>query len=144
MTAIIAYRYDNQDYADGQVIHPRGDSFASLTNDQKTVELAIRAAMPNGETIRGGSLYTWEDRALALRLWKVSRKTHLYELEIDPADVLFKGDLNNYSAAVDAAKAKAAIDDDVARYCRGEIAPPPWAPPRVEILVKSAKVRCKL
>jgi hypothetical protein len=33
------YRYDDADYEDGTVIEPRGDSFESLTPDQKLVEI---------------------------------------------------------------------------------------------------------
>ena len=45
MPKITVYRYDDQDYEDCQIIPARGDSFKTLTADQKKVELAIRATL---------------------------------------------------------------------------------------------------
>jgi hypothetical protein len=138
------YRYDDQEFADGQIIDPRGDSFGTLTDHQKAVEIAIRAALPNGAIVRGNSLYTWADEQLAKRLWPRSKKRYLYELEIDEADICHKGDLNYYSEAVSAAKSGAPIEDAVSKYCAGENAGAPYTEPRVEILVSKAKVLRKL
>lgn len=101
---ISVYRYDNEEFADGLLIESRGDSFSALTEDEKKVELAIRATLPDGENIRSTSLYTWADEELAKRLWSLSGKRYLYELEIDEADIRHKGDLNYYSEAKTAAK----------------------------------------
>jgi hypothetical protein len=138
------YRYDDQEFADGQMIESRGDSFGTLTDHQKVVEIAIRAALPNGAIVRGNSLYTWADEQLAKRLWPPSKKRYLYELEIDEADIRHKGDLNYYSEAVSAAKSGAPIEDAVSKYCAGENAGAPYTEPRVEILVSKAKVLSKL
>jgi len=141
---IKVYRYDDQEFTDGQVIESRGDSFSTLTHHQKVVETAIRAALPNGAVVRGNSLYTWADENVAKRLWPLSKKRFLYELEIDKADIRHKGDLNQYSEAVSAAKSGASIDNAVGKYCAGENAGAPYTEPRVEILVSKARVLRKL
>jgi hypothetical protein len=141
---IRVYRYDDQEFADGQTIESRGDSFSTLTDHQKTVEAAIRTALPNGAFIRGYSLYTWVDAVVAKRLWRLSKKKYLYELEIHKMDIRHKGDLNHYSEAVSAAKSGASIENAVGKYCAGEIAGAPYTEARVEVLVSKATVVCKL
>jgi hypothetical protein len=91
------YRYDDEDYPDGQLVRSRGDSFDILTKVEKVVELGIRALLPDGANVRGASLYTWEDEVVARRLWKLSGKKYLYELEVDDASIRHIGDLNLYS-----------------------------------------------
>ena len=144
MCKIKVYRYDDQEFADGEVIEPRGDLFSTLTEHQRVVETAIRATLPNGATVRGHSLYTWADEKVARRLWPLSKKRYLYELEIDKADIRHKGDLNQYSEAVSAAKSGAPIERAVGKYCAGENAGAPYTEPRVEILVSKARVLRKL
>jgi len=141
---IRVYRYDDQEFADGQMIESRGDSFSTLTDHQKTVETAIRAALPNGANVRGNSLYTWANEEVAKRLWPLSKKRYLYELEIDKADIRHKGDLNQYSEAESAAKSGAPVENAVGKYCAGENAGAPYTEPRVEVLVSKAKVLRKL
>ena len=107
------------------------------------VEGAIRTALPDGTNIRGSSLYTWKDETLARRLWLLSKKKYLYELEIDEADIRHKGDLNHYSEAEVAAKLGKSFDE-VRKYCTGEPAGPQFTGPRIEILVSKATVLRKL
>jgi len=137
---IIVYRYDNDEYADGQVISTRGDSLNTLTDHQKMVELAIRSELHNGAEIRSTSLYTWANEALARRLWHLSKKKHLYELEVDHANVRHRGDLNWYSAAVDAVKLGKSPKVAVGKYCSGVEADSSFTEPRTEVLVSEAKV----
>lgn len=144
MCKIRVYRYDDQEFADGQMIESRGDSFSTLTEHQKAVETAIRAALPNGAIVRGNSLYTWANEEVAKRLRSLSKKRYLYELEIDKADIRHKGDLNQYSEAVSVAKSGAPIENAVSKYCAGENAGGPYTEPRVEVLVSKAKVLRKL
>jgi hypothetical protein len=141
---MLVYRYDDECYTPGQCIPTRGDSFNTLTEDQKVVELAVRLALPAGAQIRGESLYTWANEMLARRLWRFSKKKYLYELEIDERDIRHKGDLNWYSAAMDAVKAGRSPHDAVKKYCNGEESGPPYTEPRVELLVSQAKMIRKL
>ena len=138
------YRYDNETYDENEVIRSRGDSFNSLTESQKQVELAIRSRLSNGENIRSTSLYTWADETLARRLWPLSQKKYLYELEIEDSDIRHKGDLNFDSAAVEEVKAGASPNGAIEKYCSGENAEAPQTQPRIEVLVSEAKVRRKL
>ncbi len=141
---IIVYRYDDENYADGQVVRGRGDSLDNLTDDQKTVEITIRSILHNGVEVRSTSLYTWANENLARRLWPFSKKKHLYELKVDNSDIRFSADLNWYSAAVDAVKLGELPQDAVDRYCSGIEAGYPFTTPRIEILVSKAKVIRKL
>jgi hypothetical protein len=74
----IVYRYDGEPYVDGQMVQGRGDSFPSLTANQKVVETRIRDTLKNGRSVRATSLFTWENEVLARRLWMVSKKKYLY------------------------------------------------------------------
>lgn len=141
---IKVYRYDDQEFADGQIIYSRGDSLSTLTDHQKNVELAIRSALPDGANVRGTSLYTWADEKLARRLWPLSRKRYLYELEIDETDIRHRGDLNYYSEAETAAKLSTPFEDAIRKYCTGLTAGQPFTEPRIEILVSKATVLRKL
>jgi hypothetical protein len=55
------YRYDEQDYAPGQVIQSRGDHIHGLTAQQRAAEEAIRKVSAEWERIRSKSLYVWKD-----------------------------------------------------------------------------------
>lgn len=143
MTKVRVFRYDNEDYAVGQVIVSRGDHFDGLTDKEKAVELAIRKALPNGVDVRSASLYAWESEQFAKRVWPHSKKKYLYELEVDESDIRFKSDLNHFSDATGSIGSADAFDNAVARYCS---AAPPTADhttPRVEVLVSRATVISK-
>jgi hypothetical protein len=140
---LTAYRYDNREYADNEIIRPRGDPF-KLTPEQQIVETAIRRALPNGEDIRTNSIYAWEDEAVARKLWDMSGKKNLYTLEIDDADVRHRGDVNCYSTAVDAVTCGKSSDEAVEKYCKSEGAGPDYRTPRIELLVSEARVIRKL
>lgn len=141
---MLVYRYDDECYNLGKCIRARGDPFNTLTDDQKVVELAVRSALPAGVKIRSESLYTWSSEMLARRLWRLSKKKYLYELELDERDIRHKGDLNWYSAAVDAIKAGKSPHDAVKKYCNGEESGPPYTEPRIELLVSQARMIRKL
>jgi hypothetical protein len=127
---VTVYRYDNEDYDGGRIIFGRGDSFETLTPEQKTVELAIRSTLPNGKAIRSTSLYTWANETVAKRLWPLSKKKYLYELEVESEDMRHKADLNYYSEAIDAVKTDRSLQEAVNRYCSGEESVPPATFPR--------------
>lgn len=141
---MLVYRYDDECHAPGEYIKTRGNSFNTLTDRQKVVELAVRSRLPAGIQIRSESLYTWLSETLARRLWPRSDKKYLYELEVDERDIQHRGDLNWYSAAVDAVKAGKSPYDAIEKYCNGEESGPPYTEPRIELLVVRAKVIRKL
>jgi hypothetical protein len=136
---IIAFRYDNYRYEVGDIVTPRGDSFESLTEVEKKVETELRKMLPDGQNIRGGSVFAWESELVAKRVWPLSHKTYLYELEIDQADIRLRGDLNHYNNAKDAAKCCASFDHHLRAYCNGDPSPVNGNP-RIELLFVKGKV----
>lgn len=140
----IVYRYDDAEYDPGETVRARGDSLETLTENQKIVEAAIRSTEKDSNNIRGTSLYTWENEALARRLWKYSKKKYLYELEVDDGNIRHRGDLNWYSAAVDAVAMGDSPNEGVTKYWSGESAGEPFTEPRIEVLVSGARVIRKL
>ncbi|MET4361278.1 hypothetical protein ABIB06_001854 [Bradyrhizobium sp. LB8.2] len=141
MAKKIVYRYDKDLYEEGEILTPKHDSFGMLTDTEKVVETAIRARLPNGQSIRGGSLFAWESEAVGKRMWPLSKKPYLYELEVDDADIRFRGDLNHYNNAKDAVKKERSPEEFVAAYCDGKDSDPAVnGAPRIELLFSKAKV----
>jgi hypothetical protein len=137
----IVYRYDKNFYKAGEILVPKRDSFGMLTDIEKVVETAIRARLPDGQSIRGGSLFAWESEAVGKRMWPLSKKPYLYELEVDEADIRFCGDLNHYNNAKDAVTNEKSPDEFVAAYCDGNPSDPAVnGSPRIELLFSKAKV----
>jgi hypothetical protein len=119
MAKIIVYRYDTRDFAEGEVIISNGDHFDRLMPDQQRAETAIRDKMPNGHDIRATSLYTWKHLRPAELAWKFKKGNHLYELEVDEADIIHTADLDDYSSIVTAVRKREPPDSYVERYCSG-------------------------
>jgi hypothetical protein len=141
---MIVYRYDNESHGKNTIVRSRGEFFDSLTESQKQVELAIRATLLDGVNIRSNSLYAWVDEQLAKRIWPLSKTKHLYELEIQEFNIRHIGDLNWYSAAVDAVKSQMPSEIYIKNYCSGVLSGLPFTTPRLEILVSEAKVLTNL
>jgi hypothetical protein len=149
------YCYAGQPYEVEDTIPPGDDSYLSrLTEHQKKVEQAIRARSPEVAAIRDCCVFTYDNEDLAKRgrsgLQKQLREEgndltlHLYELEIDTADILFVADLNHFTTGVEAAKNGEPIDDAVTKYLSGMRAGEPYIKPRWEFLVSKALVIGKL
>jgi hypothetical protein len=134
-TSQLVYRYDAHSYDDREPISSRGDHFPRLTPAQQQVETLIRSTMPNGHNIRSTSLYTWENLEVARRVARLARKP-LYELQIDVADIVHRGDVQHFSNAVDAINLGKNPREHVTKYCEGV----EFISERVEILVTKAKV----
>lgn len=135
------YRYEHRLFALDEIMYPPEDSFSRLTPQQQLVDRAIRDALPDGDRLRGGSLYAWEDRDWALRAWQLRKSPYFYELEFDEADILFRSDLNHYTDALDAANNRSLFDDAVARYCNKSTQLTHHTHPRIELLIKHARVK---
>jgi hypothetical protein len=139
MPTIIAYRYDSHRYEVGDILTSRGDSFDGLTPVEKKVETALRQVLPDGHAIRGRSVFAWESEKVAKRVWPLSRKRYLYKLEILASDIRFRGDLNHYNNAKDAANGNQPFDEHLHSYCNGDPSPKN-GDPRIELLFSKAKV----
>lgn len=139
MTRSTVWRYDDQLYSNGQAAISRGDHIEGLTGTHTAAELQLRAACTNCTAIRSTSLYVWQDQTLAERLWRLGRARYLYALEIDDTSIRHVGDVNCFSAVVDALANTRSPDDPINRYWRGA-AEPGYSARRIEILVSGATV----
>lgn len=134
------YRYDAEEYEAGRVIASRGDHRERLTDKQKVVEDLIRARMFNGHIIRATSLYVWKDIDVAVAAWRrTTHGEHLYELSVDPADVIRTGDVSLYSFAIGVDPTETALNAYVRQYC-AEV----YTRPRIELMVSKATVTRRL
>jgi hypothetical protein len=139
MGKITAYRYDSKEYADGEEIRSCSDHNDRLTATQKEAERAIRDGHDQGHDIRSKSLYAWKEQSVAERLWKHKRGHHLYEMEIDEADVRHIGDLDHFSSVETALRKK----EDPEQHVKSYWAAAPTSQ-RIEILSSKAKVLRRL
>ncbi|MES0150229.1 hypothetical protein NKJ95_23745 [Mesorhizobium sp. M0012] len=143
----IGYHYSNEDYEDGRTVVSTRDNMDGLTELEKPVEAFLRAAHEQGEALRKGALYLWEDEQVAKRTWETRGKSsrsrkYLYTMEYDENDVIHVGDLEHYSALKDLATAGKPLDDAAAEdYWKGT---PRNDKPMVEMLVKKATVKSRL
>jgi hypothetical protein len=140
MTTRIVYRTDGEEFVEGKILTPRGDHMDTINCKLRPGEDLIRAGKPDGENLRSKCIYVWESFESAESNWLYQKDKHLYELEIDEADILHIG--NAYLLATiaevvttDPTQAAAVVQD----YWRG-------AGPgkRVELLVSQAKVLSKV
>jgi hypothetical protein len=116
---IIAYRYDSQEHAHGQIVKQTVDHIDRLTPTQREAELLVRAGKEDGTSIRGKSVYSYRDRKFAEFGWSRKKGMHLYEVEIDDADIVHKADLAAYTAVEDAHVNGQPTAEHVARYWTG-------------------------
>ena len=65
MTKMIAYRYDTEKHADGQVIRQAIDHIERLTPTQREAELLVRAGTNDGASIRATSVYSYLNKDFA-------------------------------------------------------------------------------
>lgn len=150
MSKITVYRYDDQDFQDGAVVASRGDHFSILTGSEKEAESVIRSTNVDGFRIRSTSLYTLENEALARRLQRLKKAKYLHELEVDCADALHKGDLNQFTEVEQAIQRHEPPSEPAEGYWAGTHAKmdrvwqAPYTEPRIEILVSKARVKQKV
>jgi hypothetical protein len=136
---ITGYRYDTEDRADEEIVRQTSDHVDRLTDARCGAERLIRAAREDGESIRANSVYSYLDRDFAEFAWRYRKGTHLYEVEIDDADVVHKADLDSYTAVEEAHGKGEATAEHVARYWAGAT-----EGRRVEILATQVRVVRKL
>jgi hypothetical protein len=134
----IVYRTDSDDFADGRDLYPRGDHTNTMNAKLRAAEELIRSGKADGPKIRSNCIYVWETRESGESNWHHEKDKHLYELEIDEADILHIGDayLLATIAAIDDSQAAAKV---VQSYWNGDT-----QGNRTELLVTKAKVLRKL
>lgn len=142
----IGYHCSNEDYEDRRIVVSGRDNMDGLTEIEKKAELFLRAAHEEGEALRKGALYLWQDLRVAKYLWKLRGKTsaprkYLYTMEYDEADFIHAGDLRYYTVLKDAVKEGKPLEDaTAARYWNG----PRAEAPQMEILVTKATVKSRI
>jgi len=135
------FRQDDRDFQPGELLRPWGDHFATLADENRGAEDALRTYEASSSEVRSNSIYTWRDRAFAERTWPISGKTYLYELEVEECRVRHVGDVNCFTAIKAAIAAGEPFEDHVACYWSGGAQPgEDWTEPRIEVLVCEAKV----
>jgi hypothetical protein len=85
------WRTDGAEFANGQVLLPRGDHTSSLNRKLHEAERLIRQAKSDGAEIRSNCVYVWENYDMAESNWTLEKDKHLYELEIFETDILHRG-----------------------------------------------------
>lgn len=129
------FRTDHRQFNDGDEMTSAGDHYDGLTDDEKKAEDEVRA-FKGGHTIRADSLYAYESEDLASKHWQTSKgDRHLYELEVDEADIVHSGNLDTFSEVVTALRKKEDTIPAVEKYWSKE----PIGV-RTEHLVKKATV----
>jgi hypothetical protein len=138
MATRIVYRTDSDEFADGRIITPRGDHTDTMNPKLRPAEDLIRSGRPGGNEIRSNCIYVWESRESGENSWRYEKDKHLYEVEIDEADILHTGDA--YLVATIAEIPDPRTAGEVVRlYWNGD-----KRSKRIELLVKKAKVLRKL
>jgi hypothetical protein len=135
------YRYDCDDLSPGQTVVSRGDHIQELTVKNSLAEKAIRDVSSEWARIRSQSLYVWQDREFAESQWRKTKKPyHFYEMSIDVADIEHIGDLTYFSMLEDYIESGRTVHDYALQAYLNQF----QARPRIEILVKKARVVQKL
>jgi hypothetical protein len=134
-----AFRYLDDDLAPGHVVLPQGDHFHNLSGDKQNAESAIRAGDPRGE-MRANAVFAFEKREVAEALLHATDGEHLYELLVEPQDILSRSDLRIYDEIVEALREERNADALIREFWAGVERPRP----RIELTVAKAVVRQKL
>jgi hypothetical protein len=98
-----AFKYFGREMKPGQVVSPQEDHFHNLSPEKQRAEAAIRAGNRRGR-LRTNAVFVFEKRDVAEALSNETDGKHLYELEVDPDDILNRSDLGIYDEIVEALK----------------------------------------
>ncbi len=137
--ALLGFRFFDETFQPGYVVRPRGDHIGKLSRDKQRAERAIREGHPKG-ALRANAVFVFEDRHVAEALLDNASGKYLYEVEIEPEDVIHRGDLEIYDEVVEALKRGHDADPLVAQFWAGIERPSP----RMELTIAKVKVRRKL
>jgi hypothetical protein len=145
MTKTILWRTDSETFDPGEIMTPRGDHYANtLSKGHHAAEIALRAGMPDGHSLRANAVYTWRDEDWARHTWRIELrklKKYLYKLEVDSGDILHTADLSYYTEIGEALHRGQSPDAAIQAYATGaHFDPARHIKPRVEVLVRKAKI----
>ena len=133
------FKYVDGDCAPGQLIEAKEDHIGELSPAKQRAERAIREGDPRG-SLRASAIYVFEDRAVAEALLHHTPGQHLYEMEVDDADILHRADLRIYDEIVDALARGRPTQALVKEFWSGTERPHP----RIELAVSKARVVRKM
>lgn len=133
---ITAYRIDNSPYSLDDIIPPAGDHIGTLKGAHLEAEQLVRQSSPEWADWRANYLYVFRDLDWARTYWTLRGPRYLYEVAVDPTDVIHIGDMQIFNHISDAATPEQKAEY-VRRYCNREESPDQK---KIELIVRRATV----
>jgi hypothetical protein len=94
---ITAYRIDNSPYSLDDIIPPAGDHIGTLKGAHLEAEQLLRQSGPQWADWRANYLYVFRDIDWARTYWTLRGPRYLYEVTVNPADVIHIGDMQIFN-----------------------------------------------
>lgn len=136
---IILYRADKRDFAPGEPIVTAGQ-FSTLHPDSgKRAEAILDDVKPEGKPHRKDCLMLFESEDAARKHWSKMSNGKLYEVEIDAAKILHRGDMNLVDEI--GALIKQGDDDQAHARARDYWLKTPEAKACIEVLIGQGQVK---
>jgi len=130
------FRADKREFSVGEIVVSARDFLAKNPLGSSDIENAFEDVRPKSLPPREECLYVFECLKDAQKHWSKMTGGKLYEVTVEPGDILHRGDMS----LVDSAFVSRSVPDEVAanaqQYWSGEFGPKPV----IEVLVKSARV----
>lgn len=133
------FKYLDSDLQPGHEVLPKDDHFPNLSAEKQKAEAVIRAGDPRGRQ-RAHAVFVFERRKIAEGLLDETDGKHLYELSVEPQDILSRSDLRIYDEIVEALRGGRNAGGLIEEFWAGIERPDP----RIELTVAKARVRRKL
>jgi hypothetical protein len=137
MNLLVLYRVDRRDFRPGDDIPPAGDHLPRMKGAFVEAEKLLRSASPTMKEQRANGIYAFEQYRAACINYLGTRDGKLYEIEVNPDDVLHKADMkivNDIAASANDASQQTLL---VNAYLNGETRNSDW----VELIVSKATAR---
>lgn len=131
-----AYRVDKRPFRPGDTVRTAGEFSDKHPDKGKRAEEILEAGRPEGKPVRRGCLMVFEEEACARRHWAKMSGSKLYEVEIDSAAILHRGDMRHVDALGEALDDEAESTRLAGQYWEGQLT----AAPIVEVLLLEAQV----
>ena len=136
---LTGYRFCEEDFQPGHLERAASDHLPELSPDKQKAELAIRKGDKRG-LLRAKATFVFEKFEVAARLLDETRGKHLFELSIDPRDIVHRGDLRIYDEIAATLKTRGNVEPLVKEFWDGIERPDP----RIELCVVKATIVKKL
>jgi hypothetical protein len=130
------YRVDRRLFKVGDEIATASEYYGKFDDIAKEVEDALEASRPMTKMRRPECLFLFEDEKCARKHWSKMKDGKLYEVSIDRAEVLHRGDMVKMDVMKRARESGQDMSEVADAYWRGEHGPSP----EIEIMVARAVV----